>query len=99
VWSKNIGLSSISSHEPSTTAQCDDSLWDHAYNPQRLIVSINALRSQERLWTRRTQEMLTEFDTKPMVIHTVGSNSILLLRIWTSSVPLLHFSVSAFTRT
>jgi uncharacterized protein YgiM (DUF1202 family) len=38
VWSKNITVSAILSPAPSTSAQCDDSLWDHVYNPQRLIV-------------------------------------------------------------
>jgi hypothetical protein len=38
VWSKNVTVSAIPSPAPSTGAQCDDSLWDHVYNPQRLIV-------------------------------------------------------------
>jgi uncharacterized protein YraI len=38
VWSKNVTVSSIPSAASSATAQCDDSLWDHVYNPQRLIV-------------------------------------------------------------
>jgi len=38
VWSKNIKVSGIPSPALSTTAQCDDTLWDHVYNPQRLIV-------------------------------------------------------------
>ena len=38
VWSKNITVSAIPSPAPSTNAQCDDTLWDHVYNPQRLIV-------------------------------------------------------------
>jgi uncharacterized protein YgiM (DUF1202 family) len=38
VWSKNIAVSAIPSLAPSTSAGCDDSLWDHVYNPQRLIV-------------------------------------------------------------
>ncbi|MGB8543106.1 MAG: SH3 domain-containing protein [Candidatus Acidiferrales bacterium] len=37
VWSKNIAVSGIPLAPP-TGAQCDDSLWDHVYNPQRLIV-------------------------------------------------------------
>lgn len=50
VWSKNIsiqGAAPSNPQQPSTTGssptagevgQCDDSLWDHVYNPQRLIV-------------------------------------------------------------
>lgn len=48
VWSKNIsvlGSTSTAPQQPSPgtsvageVAQCDDSLWDHVYNPQRLIV-------------------------------------------------------------
>jgi len=38
VWSKNVSLSGIQSLTLSGTAHCDDSLWDHVYNPQRLIV-------------------------------------------------------------
>lgn len=48
VWSKNItvlGSPSAARQQPSPGtpaagegAQCDDSLWDHVYNPQRLIV-------------------------------------------------------------
>jgi Bacterial SH3 domain len=38
VWSKNVTVSAVPSPAPSTSAQCDDSLWDHVYNPQRLIV-------------------------------------------------------------
>ena len=38
VWAKNTTISGIPSPTSSTTAQCDDSLWDHVYNPQRLIV-------------------------------------------------------------
>jgi hypothetical protein len=38
VWSKNITISGVPSPARSTTAQCDDTLWDHVYNPQRLIV-------------------------------------------------------------
>jgi uncharacterized protein YraI len=48
VWSKNISipLASSSTSEPAQggsatpgpAAQCDASLWDHVYNPQRLIV-------------------------------------------------------------
>lgn len=48
VWSKNIsvlGSPSTARQQPSPgtpglggVAQCDDSLWDHVYNPQRLIV-------------------------------------------------------------
>ena len=45
VWSKNIsfvGTTAQAAAGPSPTtsgaAQCDDSLWDHVYNPQRLIV-------------------------------------------------------------
>lgn len=48
VWSKNIsvlGSASTTTQQPSPgtsaaggVAQCDDSLWDHVYNPQRLIV-------------------------------------------------------------
>lgn len=48
VWSKNISLQnatpstprspSTASGAPSAAANCDDSLWDHVYNPQRLIV-------------------------------------------------------------
>lgn len=38
VWSKNISVSGVPSPASSMIAQCDDSLWDHVYNPQRLIV-------------------------------------------------------------
>jgi uncharacterized protein YraI len=48
VWSKNISVPLASSSPsgapragsatPGPAAQCDDSLWDHVYNPQRLIV-------------------------------------------------------------
>lgn len=48
VWSKNItvvGSPSTAPQQPSPgtptaggVAQCDDSLWDHVYNPQRLLV-------------------------------------------------------------
>lgn len=49
VWAKNVaaeGTTPVPSQPsagstPTTegTAQCDDSLWDHVYNPQRLIVN------------------------------------------------------------
>jgi uncharacterized protein YraI len=48
VWSKNISVPLASSSPPASpqagsatpgpAAQCDESLWDHVYNPQRLIV-------------------------------------------------------------
>jgi hypothetical protein len=38
VWSRNIIVSGAPSLALPATAQCDDSLWDHVYNPQRLIV-------------------------------------------------------------
>ena len=48
VWSKNVSLlgsTSTTPQQPSPgtsagggVAQCDDSLWDHVYHPQRLIV-------------------------------------------------------------
>lgn len=47
VWSKNISVSLTSAPPPQApppataplgAAQCDDSLWSHVYNPQRLIV-------------------------------------------------------------
>jgi hypothetical protein len=48
VWSKNVGAPLVSpspteapqpaSATPGPAAQCDESLWDHVYNPQRLIV-------------------------------------------------------------
>jgi len=38
VWSKNITVSGAPSPALPTTARCDDNLWDHVYNPQRLIV-------------------------------------------------------------
>ncbi len=47
VWSKNINVPPVSATTPPTpsassgtnaAAQCDDTLWDHVYNPQRLIV-------------------------------------------------------------
>jgi|SRR5579863_3748303 len=43
VWSRNVSVES-GAEQPSTpetlaeTARCDDSLWDHVYNPQRLMV-------------------------------------------------------------
>ena len=37
VWSKNITLAASGATIPTST-ECDDSLWDHVYNPQRLIV-------------------------------------------------------------
>ena len=53
VWSKNIsvpGSTSTTPRQPSPgtsagagIAQCDDSLWDHVYNPQRLIVKQKCL--------------------------------------------------------
>jgi uncharacterized protein YraI len=38
VWSKNISVSGVQAPAPPVATQCDDSLWDHVYNPQRLIV-------------------------------------------------------------
>jgi uncharacterized protein YgiM (DUF1202 family) len=39
VWSRYMKVStSTASSGPDLTAQCDDALWDHVYNPQRLIV-------------------------------------------------------------
>ncbi|HXN22590.1 MAG TPA: SH3 domain-containing protein [Candidatus Dormibacteraeota bacterium] len=45
VWSRNISVSSAAPTPPQPTpvppvagAQCDDSLWNHVYHPQRLIV-------------------------------------------------------------
>jgi Bacterial SH3 domain len=48
VWSKNIRVQTGTTSTPqapaeasgrlSAVAQCDDTLWDHVYNPQRLIV-------------------------------------------------------------
>jgi hypothetical protein len=48
VWSKNVNVTAAFSNPPqpvsggpgppSEVAQCDDTLWDHVYNPQRLIV-------------------------------------------------------------
>ena len=45
VWSRNISIEESApqaavgpSSAASVEAQCDDSLWDHVYNPQRLIV-------------------------------------------------------------
>jgi uncharacterized protein YraI len=38
VWSKNITLGTALVATVPTSTECDDSLWDHVYNPQRLIV-------------------------------------------------------------
>lgn len=41
VWARNISVANTSSTvtpQPTASAQCDDSLWTHVYNPQRLIV-------------------------------------------------------------
>jgi len=46
VWSRNITVAQTSAPStptptptaPSASAECDQSLWDHVYNPQRLIV-------------------------------------------------------------
>lgn len=48
VWSKNVGVPiaspslseapQVAAAAPGPTPQCDASLWDHVYNPQRLIV-------------------------------------------------------------
>jgi hypothetical protein len=38
VWSKNITLGTALVAIVPTSTECDDSLWDHVYNPQRLIV-------------------------------------------------------------
>lgn len=41
VWARNISVENATSTgtpQPTTSAQCDDSLWTHVYNPQRLIV-------------------------------------------------------------
>jgi Bacterial SH3 domain len=49
VWARNVSLESAApgtNEQPSaagTTAQCDDSLWDHVYNPQRLIVKAKCM--------------------------------------------------------
>jgi hypothetical protein len=37
-WSKNISLAALAGATISTSTECDQSLWDHVYNPQRLIV-------------------------------------------------------------
>jgi uncharacterized protein YraI len=38
VWSKNITLGTALAAIIPTSTECDNSLWDHVYNPQRLIV-------------------------------------------------------------
>jgi uncharacterized protein YraI len=53
VWSRNISVSlappttpqapSAATTTPGAVAQCDDSLWNHVYNPQRLIVKQQCL--------------------------------------------------------
>ncbi|HWH60785.1 MAG TPA: SH3 domain-containing protein [Terriglobales bacterium] len=52
VWAKNISLENLTGNptqptsgpsSPDNSAQCDDSLWDHVYHPQRLIVQQKCL--------------------------------------------------------
>jgi hypothetical protein len=38
VWSKNVSLVTALAATVTVSTDCDDSLWDHVYNPQRLIV-------------------------------------------------------------
>jgi uncharacterized protein YraI len=43
VWAKNVSVQLTAGNTPTTPStsaspQCDDSLWDHVYNPQRLTV-------------------------------------------------------------
>jgi len=42
VWSKNISLAAVAGATIPTSTECDHSLWDHVYNPQRLIVKQDA---------------------------------------------------------
>lgn len=37
VWAKNVTVVGASASSIPTSTECDDSLWDHVYNPQRLI--------------------------------------------------------------
>jgi uncharacterized protein YgiM (DUF1202 family) len=53
-WSKNVTMQSTAANTPTTPStsaspQCDDSLWDHVYNPQRLIVQQKCMLLQELL--------------------------------------------------
>ncbi len=44
VWSRNVSLvSAVTPTTPGGVAQCDASLWNHVYNPQRLIVKQKCL--------------------------------------------------------
>jgi uncharacterized protein YraI len=38
VWARNVKTGGVQFSESSASTECDDSLWDHVYNPQRLIV-------------------------------------------------------------
>jgi hypothetical protein len=82
VWSKNITVSGNPSPQPSTSAICDDSLWDHVYNPQRLIVKQKCIAVTGTTVERRREGMLMGFGTKPMAILTGGSSSILVSRTY-----------------
>ncbi|MHB8486070.1 MAG: SH3 domain-containing protein [Candidatus Acidiferrales bacterium] len=91
VWSKNIsvpGSASTTTEQPSPgtsaageVAQCDDSLWDHVYNPQRLIVKQKCIAVTGTIVDASQANMQMEFGTRQMAIRMVGSTWTLSSRV------------------